>query len=68
MKQLNVLGARRQFFRSAGSATRRLRELIPAEERLTISAADSMRSGADFIAHQHNYAFYAPGAKRNRFV
>ena len=59
MKQLNVLGGRRQFFRSGGSATRRLRELMPADE-LRISA-ESLRSGADFIAHQHNFAFYPPG-------
>jgi len=56
MKQLNVLGARRQFYRSGVSATRRLRELMPA------ATADSLRPSADFIAtHQHNFAFYSPG-------
>jgi len=66
MKQLNVLGARRQFYRSGGSATRSLRELMPTEE-LRISA-DSMRSSADFIAHPHNFAFYPPGTLQLRCV
>ena len=60
MKQLNVVGARRQFYRSGVSATRRLRELMPADE-LRLSSADSLRSSADFIAHQHNFAFCVPG-------
>jgi len=60
MKQLNVLGARRQFYRSGGSASRRLRELMPTDE-LRISA-DSLRPGAaDFIANHHNVAFYPHG-------
>jgi len=59
MKQLNVLGARRQFYRSGGSASRRLRELMPTDE-LRISA-DSLRSGADFVANQHNIGFYPHG-------
>jgi len=57
MKQLNMLGARRQFCRSGGSATRRLRELMPADE-LRMPAD----SGGDYITHQQNFAFYAPGS------
>ena len=66
MKQLNVLGARRQFYRSGGSATRRLRELMPTADDMRISA-DSVRSSADFVAHQHNFAFYPPGTSAVRY-
>jgi len=63
MKQLNVLGARRQFCRSGGSASRRLRELMTTDE-LRISA-DSVRSDTDFIANQHNIAYYPHGTYHN---
>ena len=59
MKQLNVLEARRHFYHSGGSALQRLRELMPTHE-LRISA-DSLRSGADFVANQHNIGFCPPG-------
>lgn len=66
MKQLNVLGARRQFYRSGGSASRRLRELMPTADDMRISA-DSVQSSADFVAHQHNFTFYPPGTITIRY-
>ena len=62
MKQLNVIGARRQFYRSGSSASRRLRELMPTDE-LRISS-DSLRPGADFITSHHSVAFYPHGTYR----
>ena len=73
MKQLSVVGPRRQFYhhhhRAGGvSATRRLRELMPAADddlpgQLTVDESLRRSAGADLVvAHQPNFAFCVPGA------
>jgi len=70
MKQLSVVGTRRQFYHhgrpaaaaAAGvSATRRLRQLMPGVDELTDETVPPPGGAVNFTAHQRHFAFCLPG-------